>query len=221
MVIGTAKAMVLPLPVRARPSTSRPARASGRAAVWMANGAVTPVARRAATIGSGTPSSAKEASRGSAAACVVGVIGGVPFGGVWPWMLRLHAHRAGTEGRSLRPHFRPRRPRIGPPLRASYPISAGSRPGHVLLFDRQTLQELSFALLVLVEADLFVLVAPVHLGDEIQQHGRFFGAGGCRRVDLGYLGLVALAAVTLRLRLRLLVPLPLQLPERRSQIGRA
>ncbi len=58
---GSAKARVLPEPVRPRPSTSLPARVSGRVAVWMANGAVMPRLVSGLTRAAGTPSSTKVA----------------------------------------------------------------------------------------------------------------------------------------------------------------
>ena len=56
---GRLKARVLPLPVRPRPSTSRPASVSGSVATWIGKGASMPCAASAATSGAGTPSSAK------------------------------------------------------------------------------------------------------------------------------------------------------------------
>ncbi len=56
---GRANARVLPEPVRPRPSTSRPARESGREAVWMGNGEVMPRSARTRTTGAGRPRSAK------------------------------------------------------------------------------------------------------------------------------------------------------------------
>ncbi|CAG6927969.1 hypothetical protein PICSAR104_03976 [Mycobacterium avium subsp. paratuberculosis] len=56
---GIEKASVLPLPVFPRPSTSRPARVSGRVSAWMGNGLVIPRAVSASTIRAGTPRSAK------------------------------------------------------------------------------------------------------------------------------------------------------------------
>jgi hypothetical protein len=57
-----AKAMVLPLPVLPRPSTSRPARESGSVAAWIGNGVVTPRRVSTATIDAGTLSSVKSAA---------------------------------------------------------------------------------------------------------------------------------------------------------------
>ena len=57
--IGMAKAAVLPLPVMARPRTSRPARALGRVAAWMGNGVGQPALTRAATMAAGTPRASK------------------------------------------------------------------------------------------------------------------------------------------------------------------
>ena len=66
--IGRPKARVLPEPVCARPSTSRPASASGRARAWMANGCGRCPARASAvTSGPGSPSSAKVAAAGAGA----------------------------------------------------------------------------------------------------------------------------------------------------------
>src|SRR5436305_4462743 len=55
-----ANARVLPDPVLPRPSTSRPARVSGRVLTWIGNGAVSPRADRLLISRSGTPSSAKD-----------------------------------------------------------------------------------------------------------------------------------------------------------------
>ena len=44
---------------------------------------------------------------------------------VRPWMLRLHAHRAGNHGRTGRPHFRPRQPSWG--WRPAHPTGSGPR----------------------------------------------------------------------------------------------
>src|SRR3954471_2356906 len=57
---GSPKAIVLPEPVCPRPSTSRPARASGRQAAWIGNGVVMPRRSSAETSLSGMPSSANE-----------------------------------------------------------------------------------------------------------------------------------------------------------------
>ena len=64
--IGRPKAIVLPPPVWARPSTSRPARASGMARDWIANGASMPRLLSAKTSDLGRPSSAKVRSAGAA-----------------------------------------------------------------------------------------------------------------------------------------------------------
>ncbi len=64
---GRPKARVLPEPVSARPSTSRPASASGSARAWMAKGAVMPCSPSAATSGPGRPSSANVAGAGAGA----------------------------------------------------------------------------------------------------------------------------------------------------------
>src|ERR1700744_1092869 len=58
--IGIEKASVLPLPVLPRPSTSRPARVSGRVLTWMGNGSVIPRADRLLISRAGTPRSAKD-----------------------------------------------------------------------------------------------------------------------------------------------------------------
>ncbi|PQM48477.1 hypothetical protein C1Y40_01305 [Mycobacterium talmoniae] len=57
---GSENASVLPLPVLPRPSTSRPARLSGRVATWMGNGLVMPRSASTRTSGPGTPRSAKD-----------------------------------------------------------------------------------------------------------------------------------------------------------------
>ena len=59
--IGRPKAIVLPPPVWARPSTSRPANASGIACDWIANGFSMPRLLSAITSAFGRPSSAKRA----------------------------------------------------------------------------------------------------------------------------------------------------------------
>ena len=53
---GSTKAIVLPEPVRPRPSTSRPASESGSVAAWMGVGVVMPRAASTSTRGAGTPS---------------------------------------------------------------------------------------------------------------------------------------------------------------------
>ena len=53
---GSTKAIVLPEPVRPRPSTSRPAIESGSVAAWMGVGVVMPPAASTSTRGAGTPS---------------------------------------------------------------------------------------------------------------------------------------------------------------------
>ncbi len=57
---GSANAIVLPLPVRPRPSTSRPARESGSVADWIGKAEVMPWAARTRTRSAGTPSSAND-----------------------------------------------------------------------------------------------------------------------------------------------------------------
>ena len=57
---GIEKASVLPLPVLPRPSTSRPARVSGRVLTWIGNGSVIPRADRLLISRAGTPRSANE-----------------------------------------------------------------------------------------------------------------------------------------------------------------
>ena len=58
MIMGRPNAKVLPDPVRPRPSTSRPASASGIVAAWIGNGSSMPAARRVATRFAETPKSA-------------------------------------------------------------------------------------------------------------------------------------------------------------------
>src|SRR6202158_5825190 len=58
-MVAIPKAKVLPEPVGARPLTSRPASASGRAAAWMGNGSVMAPRVRTLTRSAGTPRSAK------------------------------------------------------------------------------------------------------------------------------------------------------------------
>ena len=72
---GRAKARVLPDPVRPRPSTSRPARVSGRVALWMGKGAVKPRAPRSATRSGSTP---REAKVGGGVVGAAGASGTVP-----------------------------------------------------------------------------------------------------------------------------------------------
>ena len=76
---GTAKAIVLPLPVRARPRTSRPASASGRVADWIGNGVVIPVRASAAAIGAGTPNAANDVGS-CAGGCGAGGCGATSWG---------------------------------------------------------------------------------------------------------------------------------------------
>ena len=71
VIIGSPKPSVLPDPVCPRPSTSRPASASGMVAAWIGNGWVMPPACRAETRALGTPSSAKPPEVGSAVVDVV------------------------------------------------------------------------------------------------------------------------------------------------------
>ena len=59
--IGRPKAIVLPLPVRPRPRTSRPASESGNVALWIGKGVVMPLRSSAVTRGAGTPRSANPA----------------------------------------------------------------------------------------------------------------------------------------------------------------
>ena len=84
---GRAKARVLPDPVRPRPSTSRPARVSGRVALWMGKGAVKPRAPRSATRSGSTP---REAKVGGGAVDAAGVVGAVASG-VVPAVRRVGA----------------------------------------------------------------------------------------------------------------------------------
>ncbi len=75
---GSRKAYVLPEPVRPRPSTSRPARESGRVAAWMGNGAPIPRAASTSARTLGTPSSANVGpTAGTAVTTVFGTIGRV------------------------------------------------------------------------------------------------------------------------------------------------
>ena len=69
-IIGRPKASVLPDPVWPRPSTSRPAMASGIVAAWIGNGVVMPWPSRMATMLAGTPRSANVPSKAG-----VGVVG--------------------------------------------------------------------------------------------------------------------------------------------------
>ena len=61
---GSANAIVLPLPVRPRPSTSRPASESGSVADWIGNADPMPCVARQRTSSVGTPSSAKDVTTG-------------------------------------------------------------------------------------------------------------------------------------------------------------
>ena len=65
---GRPKASVLPDPVWARPSMSRPASASGSARAWIANGSRMSLAARARTSRESRPSEAKVAAGGGGAA---------------------------------------------------------------------------------------------------------------------------------------------------------
>ncbi len=60
---GMENAIVLPEPVRPRPSTSRPASASGSVAAWIGNGVVIPTSASTLTTGAGTPRDAKLTAR--------------------------------------------------------------------------------------------------------------------------------------------------------------
>ncbi len=96
--MGMAKAAVLPLPVRARPRTSRPASELLRVAAWMGNGVGQPARSRAAMMGAGTPSSAKVVpSTGTSATSKAGV--GAAAGSVNG---RRPAGREGCDGRRPR-----------------------------------------------------------------------------------------------------------------------
>ncbi len=57
--MGSAKAMVLPLPVLPRPRTSRPSSESGNVADWIGNAVVTSRAASTAINGAGTPRATK------------------------------------------------------------------------------------------------------------------------------------------------------------------
>ncbi len=61
---GIANASVLPEPVRPRPSTSRPASASGSVMAWIGNGVVMPVLASAAVTSRGTPRDANVTTPG-------------------------------------------------------------------------------------------------------------------------------------------------------------
>ena len=126
---GRPKARVLPDPVCARPSTSRPASASGRARAWMAKGALMPCSASAATRGPGRPSSAKVAAAGAGALSAAvrarsssdttGVRGG---GGPLRAALVRRPARAGRPAGSVRPP---------PPMTGRRAGSRGSRAlGH-------------------------------------------------------------------------------------------
>ena len=65
---GRPKASVLPDPVWALPSTSRPLRASGSARDWMANGAWMPCSARILTSGAGIPRAANVVGSGAGSA---------------------------------------------------------------------------------------------------------------------------------------------------------
>ena len=56
---GSANAIVLPLPVRPRPSTSRPARESGSVSRWMGKASVLPEELRMSASTAGTPRARK------------------------------------------------------------------------------------------------------------------------------------------------------------------
>src|SRR6478672_12727339 len=58
-------AIVLPEPVRPRPSTSRPASASGSVAAWIGKGVVIPTSASTPTTGEGTPRDAKLTAAGA------------------------------------------------------------------------------------------------------------------------------------------------------------
>ncbi len=64
--------MVLPEPVRPRPSTSRPASEFGRVAAWIGNGAVTPSRVSVASSAAGMSSSPKVSTAGSAGVVLTG-----------------------------------------------------------------------------------------------------------------------------------------------------
>ena len=120
---GSTKAIVLPEPVRPRPSTSRPARESGSVAAWMGVGVVIPPAARTSTREAGTPSvpkfwEDKEISfmvHGVVATVVVGVDSGCSAGrGSGPRRrvtggvpTRRHRHQRSRGPRQKAGHCRP------------------------------------------------------------------------------------------------------------------
>src|SRR5450755_594889 len=117
---GRPKARVLPDPVWARPSTSRPASASGSARAWMANGASIPRWASALNRGPGMPSSRKVVSAGA----------GTLSAAVRAWSRAERTTAGRAAGRLGLPWpawpRRPgafRRPELAPPL----PRRAGSR----------------------------------------------------------------------------------------------
>ena len=64
---GIENAIVLPEPVRPRPSTSRPASASGSVAAWIGKGVVIPASASTPVTGAGTPRDAKLTAPAAAA----------------------------------------------------------------------------------------------------------------------------------------------------------
>jgi hypothetical protein len=89
---GRPKARVLPLPVRPRPSTSRPASVSGSVATWIGKGASMPEARSVAASTAGTPRSSNDGT--SAASTGTRSWEGAGAGGAWP--ARRRSDRGGT-----------------------------------------------------------------------------------------------------------------------------
>ena len=101
---GRAKARVLPDPVRPRPSTSRPARVSGRVALWMGKGAVKPRAPRSATRSGSTPREAKVGGGAVEAAVAVGAAGApVPRAGASGAVPAVRRVGAGARREALGP----------------------------------------------------------------------------------------------------------------------
>ena len=73
--------MVLPLPVRPRPRTSRPASESGRVADWIGNASRIPCRASTATRSAGTPSSSNEVMTGPVR--TVATSGAASTGAAW------------------------------------------------------------------------------------------------------------------------------------------
>ncbi len=64
--------MVLPEPVRPRPSTSRPASEFGRVAAWIGNGEVTPCRVNVLSNAAGISSSSKDSTAGNTGVMLTG-----------------------------------------------------------------------------------------------------------------------------------------------------